>query len=134
MNNWGKIKEIDSYYHSVIKNVKALEQFFKSNYNVLSLTCKEFEILEKIRDKKIPNYKSKKLMEKLKYISHTELSTAIKEEIKQWNDLHSRGGKDEFQSKKDFLHDIDELVNIIILKEIQKENIKKHEKKQTLII
>ena len=127
-----KTKKTNSYYHSVIKNQKSLEIFFKSKYNIPILTYKEYNECEKIRDQKIPNYESKKLMEKLGYIIDTNLTIAIKEEIKEMNYLHSKGGIDAPISKKDFLKDIDELVNIIILKEIQKENIQKYEKKTTI--
>ena len=126
-----KTKKTNSYYQSVIKNQKSLEIFFKSKYNLPILTYKEFNECEKIRDQKIPNYKSKKLMEKLEYIIDTNLTRAIKEEIKEMNYLHRQGGNMSV-SKIDFLKDIEELVNIIILKEIQKENIKYYEKKTTI--
>ena len=104
-------------YHLVIKDTKSVEAYFKKKYNLPLLTLQEKQKLIEIRNKKHPNYQNLKYFKKIEYIQNIEIKNAIKNENKDINLYYREGGKMIPQSKID-------IIDLIILKEIQKE---KHE-------
>ena len=105
--------------HPAIKSVKALESFYKTKYNLPYINLKERIKFEEIRKKKYPNYGSLHLTKKIDLVDDPELKNAIKEEIKDINIKHERGGKDIQRSKLELLQDLEYIADIIMLKQIQ---------------
>jgi len=105
--------------HPAIKSVKSLESFYKTKYNLPYINLKERIKFEEIRKKKYPNYGSLHLTKKIDLVDDSELKNAIKEEIKDINIKHERGGKDIQSSKLELLQDLEYITDIIMLKQIQ---------------
>ena len=108
--------------NSIIKNIKSLESFFKSEYKIPCLDFKERIKCEEIMKKKYPNYSSLSFTKKLEIVHNTKIKSLIQEEIKNLNSLYETGGK----GKVDQLEEIKGLIEIIILKEIQLEIYEKN--------
>ena len=117
--------------HPAIKSVKSLESYFGKKYNLPYLNLKERIKVEEIRKKKYPNYQSLHFQKKLDFIDDSELKTAIKEEIKDLNVKYERGGKDIYRTKVEILKELEYIIDIIILKQIQKEENEKDIEEET---
>ena len=110
-------------YHLVIKDKKSVESFFKSKYKLPFLTVATKNNLIELRNKIYPNYESLKYFKRLEHIRDNELKKAIKDEIKDVNLFYKEGGRIISQSKID-------IIDLIILKEIQKEEHEKNLKEE----
>ena len=110
-------------YHLIIRDKKSVEAYFKSKYNLPFLTKEEKNKLIELRNEKYPNYESLKYYKRLEYISNIEIKKAIKDENKDINLFYKEGGRIISQSKID-------IIDLIILKEIQKEDHEKNLKEE----
>ena len=107
----------DFNFHLVIKDKKSVEIYFKSKYNLPLLTLQEKKKLIEIRNNKYPTYEKLKYYRRLEYIGNIRIKNAIRDETKDINLFKREGGKIVPQSMID-------VIDLIVLKEIQRE---KHE-------
>ena len=107
--------------NSIIKNIKSLESFFKSEYDIPSLDWKERIKCEEIMKKKYPNYSSFPFTKRLGIIKNPKLKSLIQDEIKKINSIYKSGG----EGKREKIEDITKFIEVIILKEIQQELFQK---------
>ena len=101
-------------YLLVIRDKKSVETYFKRKYNLPLLTSEQKKNLIEIRNNKYPNYENLKYFKRVEYIKNIEIKKAIKDENKDINLFYREGGKIISQTKID-------IIDLIVLKEIQKE-------------
>ena len=101
-------------YHLVIRDKKSVETYFKRKYNLPLLTSEQKKNLIEIRNNKYPNYENLKYFKRVEYIKNIDIKKAIKDENKDINLFYREGGKIISQTKID-------IIDLIVLKEIQKE-------------
>ena len=116
-------KQTNYNYHLVIRDKKSVESFFKSKYKLPFLTTTTKNNLIEIRNSIYPNYLSLKYYKRLEYIHDNGIKNAIKDENKDVNLFYKEGGRIISQSKID-------IIDLIILKEIQKEEYDKSLKEE----
>ena len=110
-------------YHLVIKDQKSIELYFKSKHNISFLTLEEKNNLIQLRKNKYPKYESLKYYKRLEFILDVGLKDAIKDENKDINLFYRGGGKMIPQEKID-------IIDLIVLKELQKEEYEKKVKEE----
>ena len=110
-------------YHSVIRGQKSIENYFLKKYKVPYLKEDAKEKIIEIRDKIFPNYKSLKYFKKIELFKELGLKNAMKDEIKDIK-IFSRNGDRLVPEEKL------QIIDLIILKDIHKENLKKIEEEK----
>ena len=109
---------------SIIENIRSLETFFKSEFKLAFMNWKDRVKYDKIFQKKYPNYKSLNFTKKLGIINNAKLKQIIQEEYKRINSLYEKGGEGKIEQIKD----LENIIEIVIIKEIQLELEQKNKK------
>ena len=110
---------------SIIENIRALETFFKSEFKLPFMNWKDRVKYDKIFQKKYPNYKSLNFTKKLGIINNAKLKQVIQDEYKRINSLYEKGGEGKIEQIKD----LENIIEIVIIKEIQLELEQKNKNK-----
>ena len=110
---------------SIIENIRSLETFFKSEFKLPFMNWKDRVKYDKIFQKKYPNYKSLNFTKKLGIINNAKLKQIIQEEYKRINSLYEKGGEGKIEQIKD----LENIIEIVIIKEIQLELEQKNKNK-----
>ena len=110
---------------SIIENIRSLETFFKSEFKLAFMNWKDRVKYDKIFQKKYPNYKGLNFIKKLGIINNAKLKQIIQDEYKRINSLYEKGGEGKIEQIKD----LENIIEIVIIKEIQLELEQKNKNK-----